>query len=490
MTESTAPMVTLQIVSSLSEVTDKNGEHCVDFTVLQLNDVYEATPVDGGRLGGLARVATLRDKLEQENPNLITIMAGDFLAPSVISATIGDSGQHMIEALNAMKLTHATVGNHEFDIPELDLAERIAESKFKWVVSNVHNGKGEPFSNTIKSDIIEYTNESGAKVRVALIGVCLDLVKKPWLTYQDPIECARQQVAELDGKADVILAMTHLTIDQDKRLGAEVPRIDVLFGGHEHQAATAIVGEDSTPIFKADSNARSVCIHRFRYDTQQGKTKLHTQLVPIDNTFAEEPQTAQIVNRWATITYDTLRMQGTNPDEVVGYTQESLDGYEASVRSRPTNLTRLILDSFLQEVPIAEAAIFSSGFIRIDGIIPPGDITALDIVRIFPLNMKLSALNLPGRLLKLLLTAADKAKGTGSFLAYANISCDASGTWQINGEPMVDDRIYKVVSAEMPNAMFSYPPFKGSGASKLFDTRDVRAILTDRLRRDRAHSAV
>lgn len=490
MSENTAPIVTLQIVSSLSEVTDTNGEHCVDFTVLQLNDVYEAMPVDGGRLGGLARVATLRNQIEKENPNLITIMAGDFLAPSVISATIGDSGQHMIEALNAIKLTHATVGNHEFDIPEPDLIERIAESQFKWVVSNVHNGKGEPFSNTIKNDVIEYTNEYGAKVRVALIGVCLDLVKKPWLTYLDPIECARQQVAELDSKADVILAMTHLTIDQDKRLGAEVPRIDVLLGGHEHQAATAIVGEDSTPIFKADSNARSVCIHRFRYDTKLRITKLHTQLVPIDSTFVEEPQTAEIVKRWETITYATLRAQGINPDEVVGYTKEALDGYEAAVRSRPTNLTRLILDSCLKEVPIADAAIFSSGFIRIDGIIPPGDITSLDIVRIFPLNMKLSVLNLPGFLLKLLLTMADKAKGTGSFLAYANISCDASGTWQIKGEPMVDDRIYKVVSQETPNAMFSYPPFKGSGASKLFDTRDVRAILTDRLRRDRAHSEV
>lgn len=489
MEKRSAPAVTLQIASSLSEVTRKIGKRFVDFTVLQLNDVYEAPPVEGGRLGGLARVATLRKELEKENPNLLTIMVGDFLAPSAIGTTTGDHGQHMIEVLNSMKLTHATVGNHEFDIPESDLIERIGESQFKWVVSNVFNGKGEPFAKTLPSDIIEYSNPHGAKVRVALIGVCLDMVKKPWLKYQDPIECARQQAAELDSKADVILAMTHLTLEQDKRLGSEVPRIDVLFGGHEHEAATAIVGEDATPIFKADSNARSVCVHRFRYDTKLKVAKLHTQLIAINSTLADEPETAQVIKKWEKITFDTLRAQGTDPGEVVGHTKESLDGYEAAVRHHPTNLTKLIAETFLQEVPGADAVLYPAGMIRIDGIIPPGDITYFDIVRIFPINGKLSLLNLPGSLVKMLLAMGDRSRGTGAYVVHTNITADESGNWLINGEPVVDDRMYKMVCTETPSAMFSYPPFKGTGASKSFDTRDVRSILSDRLRRLRAGAA-
>ena len=38
------------------------------FTVLQLNDVYEITPVEAGRSGGLARVAGLRGQLLAEGP--------------------------------------------------------------------------------------------------------------------------------------------------------------------------------------------------------------------------------------------------------------------------------------------------------------------------------------------------------------------------------------------------------------------------------------
>src|SRR5262249_47875583 len=146
--------ITLRMAESLDEVTRKGVPHVVDFTILQLNDVYEAAPVERGRLGGLGRAATLINHLRKENPNFFSVMIGDFLSPSAIGATTGDSGQHMIEALNAIGLDYATVGNHEFDVPEQDLVLRIDESKFKWIVSNVTNGEGNPFPKVDRNAVI------------------------------------------------------------------------------------------------------------------------------------------------------------------------------------------------------------------------------------------------------------------------------------------------------------------------------------------------
>lgn len=489
MEDQASSTITLRMADSLDEVTRKGVPHVVDFTVLQLNDVYEAAPVEGGRLGGLARCATLQRKLKEENPNFFSIMVGDFLAPSAIGATTGDSGQHMIEALNAMGLDYATVGNHEFDITEQDLMTRIDESRFRWIVSNLMNAKGEPLHKRIeKNALIEFANAEGEKVRVALIGVCLE-TPKPWLSFVRPVESAKQQVAELESKCDVFLAMTHLTMPEDKKLGTEVRRLDVLFGGHEHEAAKSIVGDDATPIFKADSNGRSGFVHRFRYNTKTRVTDLFSEFVVIDDKFEADPETDAIVKKWEKVTYDTLRAQGNDPLEVIGKTAERLDGYEADVRSKPTNLTRLILETFLAEVPGADCALFAAGFIRIDGVIPPGAITYFDIVRIFPTGGKLSVLNMPGSLLRTLLGNGEKSKGQGGFVQHANISKDEAGGWLVKDEPLVDDKFYKVVFNETPAAYFSYPPFKGSGITKVYDTREVRAILTDRLRRDMARQS-
>ncbi|AKT40591.1 bifunctional metallophosphatase/5'-nucleotidase [Chondromyces crocatus] len=486
MTQQAAPAdaITLLVVDSEEEVRGAGVDHVVDFTVIQLNDVYEAAPVEGGRYGGLARVATLRKQLEAENPNLLMVMVGDFLAPSVISATTGDAGQHMIEALNAAGLTHAAVGNHEFDLTEDDFLLRVEESRFRWVVSNVKNAAGQPYANVHEHDVVKFTNASGEAVRVALLGVCIDMVKKPWVQYQDPIETARAKVNALANQADVFLALTHLTLDHDKQLGIEVPRLDVLLGGHEHEAAKAIVGADATPIYKADSNARSAFVHHFRFDTQTRVTKLFSRLVHIDASFADEPETAAAVDRWVNITLDTLRAQGYDPDEVVGYAPEPLIGYEADVRSRVTNLTKLIIETFLAEVPQADVAILPSGLVRIDGIIPEGDITYFDVVRIFPIGGRLSFLNMPGPMLRTLLQVGDGAAGTGAHQLRANIDPDGNGGWWIKGEPFDENRTYKVVFSEVPASAFAYAPFKGTGTTKIYDTREMRAVLADRLRQD------
>jgi 2',3'-cyclic-nucleotide 2'-phosphodiesterase (5'-nucleotidase family) len=102
-------------------------------TILQLNDVYSTIPIDGA--GGLARVATLKQKLAAAGRTPLLVLAGDFLSPSVASSVL--KGEQMIQALNAAGLDVATLGNHEFDFGDDLLIQRMHEARWTWVVSNV-----------------------------------------------------------------------------------------------------------------------------------------------------------------------------------------------------------------------------------------------------------------------------------------------------------------------------------------------------------------
>lgn len=62
----------------------------VQFTFLQMNDVYELIPLSGGKKGGLARVATIRALLLQENPHTYTVIAGDLVSPSALGEFVLD----------------------------------------------------------------------------------------------------------------------------------------------------------------------------------------------------------------------------------------------------------------------------------------------------------------------------------------------------------------------------------------------------------------
>ena len=96
-------------------------------TFLQINDVCSRVPIDG--LGGLARVATLKQQLARAGRTPFVVLAGDFPSPSVASGVF--KGEQMVVALNAAGLDLATLGNHEFDFGDDVLLQRMREAKWQ-----------------------------------------------------------------------------------------------------------------------------------------------------------------------------------------------------------------------------------------------------------------------------------------------------------------------------------------------------------------------
>ena len=96
----------------------------IEVVFLQINDVYEIAPL-GDNTGGLARVADVRQELLAKNPNTFTVLAGDFISPSVIGTLKYEGkrirGRQMVETLNALGLDWVVFGNHEFDYDQEDL---------------------------------------------------------------------------------------------------------------------------------------------------------------------------------------------------------------------------------------------------------------------------------------------------------------------------------------------------------------------------------
>src|SRR4029077_21133320 len=108
-------------------------------TILHVNDVYQFAPADGGTRGGLARLLTLHKAALAENPNTIFTLGGDTISPSVETRTY--KGAQMIDAWNAVGVDYAVFGNHEFDVKTDVLLQRMKESKFQWLGTNVFDKK-------------------------------------------------------------------------------------------------------------------------------------------------------------------------------------------------------------------------------------------------------------------------------------------------------------------------------------------------------------
>lgn len=429
----------------------------VTFTILQLNDVYEIGPLSGGTEGGMARVATIRNELLKQDTNTITMLAGDFISPSLMGTLkFGNqaiAGKQMVEVMNELGTDYVTFGNHEFDYKgDSSLIQRINESEFTWISCNVRHqlasGKRERFykstndvADSIAPWVIRVIHSGNDSVRVGIIGATLPFNKAAYVNYDDVNTSVKNAYNAISGKCDLVIALTHLDMEMDKSLAAAVPGLTLIIGGHEHTHMTATVG--NTIICKADANAKSVYIHRITFDPATGKATLVSELKAVDSATSFEPEVNKTVNKWLFTADSLLRAKGYQPDRKLMTATVPLDGRESSIRSDSTNFTVLITKALRYASPGSDVALFNSGSLRVDDQLE-GDITEYDILRSLPFGGPLIELPLTGAVLQQVLDSGTTVNvGSGGYLQKSGAEKKGT-TWEIGGVPIDPKKTYKV----------------------------------------------
>ena len=295
---------------------------------LSINDVYVADTMADGQ-GGLARVATVRRRLADQGPVLF-ILAGDLLSPSLLSKYY--NGRQMVEALDSAKLNYATFGNHEFELPVDTLNARIAESTFKWLSSNCTLSDGTPFPKVLPWDTVRVSGH-----KVGLFGLTLQGPYRKQVRCTSPDSAAHLAIDTLAAQgAELIVAITHQNVEADRDLFGREPRLDLILGGHEHEAHDSVVS--GRHVLKADANSRTA-----QFVTLwggKGEWRQAVGLVHIDSRLPDDSLVAPVVQAWE----DSLR-QRLGPERIIGRTAVPIDARDAIGRSQETLLGDLVTDA-------------------------------------------------------------------------------------------------------------------------------------------------
>jgi 5'-nucleotidase len=99
----------------------------------------------------------------------------------------------------------------------------------------------------------------------------------------------------------------------------------------------------------------------------------------------------------------------------------------------------------LHAAPGTEVAIFNSGSIRIDDVLPPGKITQYDVIRTLPFGDTVLSADIQGSVLQRVLDQGLANAGTGGYLQTAGVTRNPGGTaWLVNGAPLRSTATYKV----------------------------------------------
>lgn len=413
--------------------------------LLHVNDVYRIEGLEEGQVGGLARLRTLRKELEEKYPDLVTVHGGDLLFPSFASRMY--NGEQMISVLNALDGLGAGIafddrmlvvlGNHEFEKTKLKdagiLDRRIEESQFRWLGGNVVFKKGEDGRPLVEAPNLARTDVlvSGG-IRIGFFGVTIPTAGVAWVDeFQDPIETARELTAELRSQgAEVVVAVTHLRAEDDRRLLATLGDAgpDLVLGGHDHEKMAIEVG--GRRILKADADARTATVVRISVG-RDGRVGVAHDFQPLERMQVRpDPDVLQLVGDWqAKHEQQFCTQAGASPGclgEIYGLTRTLLEAEENKIRGAETSLGNWVADQMRQTLKDcgAQAAFINSGSLRMNQDLPAGTrITRRHVEELFAYPTPLYLIRVDGATLqKVVDNAVRHWPGSGSWLQVSGMA--------------------------------------------------------------------
>ncbi len=217
-------------------------------TILHTNDTHsQIEPFDTSHhkfanKGGVARRASLVQKVRKENPNTLLLDAGDIFQGTPYFNYFG--GEIEFKLMSLLKYDAATMGNHDFDNSIEGFHHQLPNANFDFVCANYD------FKNTILNTLVKPYKiffKDGIKIGVFGLGIELQNLVSPELfketNYLDPIEITKDITRELkeNENCDLIICLSHLGYHykntqkvSDLKLAAATKDIDLIIGGHTH----------------------------------------------------------------------------------------------------------------------------------------------------------------------------------------------------------------------------------------------------------------
>jgi 2',3'-cyclic-nucleotide 2'-phosphodiesterase (5'-nucleotidase family) len=476
---------------------DVKAAYAKRIDIVSFNDLHGTMAEEAtGKNPGVAKMASVINSYKKDNPNTVVVSAGDSYQGSAMSNLL--YGEPITEVIKNLGVVASAVGNHEFDWGTNYISKWAQDGGFDFLASNI-------YSKTTNAPVTwakPYKMITQDGVKIGLIGLSTPetaFKTKPEivadLEFRDPVTAANEWASKLksgelpEGKADVVIALTHLGASQDSAgvitgegadLANGVKNIDGIITAHTHMTVSGKV--NNIPVVQGYYNGRSLAKLSIMLDSL-GKI---ISIVPyVDSISANKAKIAE--DSQVKAIYDKYYAK-VSPilDEVAGVTDTELTHDRFS--DEGTSILGQWVTDMMNKVAGTQIAITNGGGLRCP--IPAGNITVGKMYEMMPFDNTLVKMELKGSDLKRVIEngIANSSIGwvqVGGIKVYYNKDAAfgnrITAMYLSNGTKVEMDQYYTVVTND-----FMYTggdKFDFTGAKNVVDTGlPIRDALVNELK--------
>jgi len=468
--------------------------------VLHTNDIHaHLVPFEdskGAIVGGAAARSALISRLRSPAEKTILLDAGDVFQGSPLYNFF--RGVPDYRSMKLMRYDAGAFGNHELDDGPASWLKASAEASFPILSANVFVAGGSTWAaslplvpgslrksarwiggaraedgSPLRYLATPYIVRDISGVKVAILGLTTkDIVsivsrsRNTDVAVSDPIAIASILVPELRRKADFVIALTHLGVDQDKLLAARVPGIDLIVGGHSHTYLWQ-------PVFIPNGNRNgyggTAIVQAGRWGDRVGRLGLAIgpggirgltdALLPVVPAEGEDRAVREMLQPFR----DSI---ATLMDKPVFRTAARVPS--SGLEEGDTPLGNFVADAIL-ETARADIAIINSGGIRAP--LPEGVVTVGDIYTVLPFDNTIVTIPMKGWQVRELFDFIAGRIGKRGFAQISGaqfvIRRGRASDIRAGGRPLESNRVYRVATIDfLYEGGDGYTQFEKAGAAE------------------------
>lgn len=414
----------------------------VHLTILHTNDTHDhLEPFDtknGKGVGGVARRKTLFDQVRAKEKNVLVLDGGDVFQGTPLFTFFG--GEADYKAIAMLNYDGLTVGNHDMDNGLAALQKQAQLLPHPLLSVNLVKDDG-----TLVFPAMRVVNVGGLKV--ALVGFMSDdafqaiaAERRKGLRLVDPVVALNKVVPELRRTCDLVIGLSHSGHEEELKIAAQVPGLDVIIGGHSHTKV-----DHPVPVKNLDGRTTLV-VQAFQWGEYVGRMDLTVdhhrieqwtgELLPVDAKYAPDPKVAAMVDVYQAQIAKAM-------DQVVGHTAVEFPNNDKARGDAP--IGNLISDAIREETG-TDVAFMNSGGIRAP--FPKGDVTRGMVYSTLPFENRLVTFKADGGQMNAILNYVASKIGHQGSLQVSGLSMTVDNGKPANvligGQPFDVNRTYTI----------------------------------------------
>jgi 2',3'-cyclic-nucleotide 2'-phosphodiesterase (5'-nucleotidase family) len=367
-------------------------------TILHTNDLHghflpeRAAWLDGNpKIGGFAALDSWVQATEKERGanNVVVLDGGDLLTGTPLTdiEVRGTMGGAMLEFMELVGYDAWVVGNHEFDKGFANAIKLVAASAIPVLSVNLDNREGGNAMPGLKDSIVI----ERAGLRIGIIGATTmglghlaSAATMSRIQLAPLAESVQGELDRLDPDTDLLVLLSHIGLDADRRLAEKVEGLDLIVGGHSHTHLSIPEQVNGTWIVQAGSYGRSM-----------GQVTLSVENDAISSFSGE------VVDLVAGVVPDKVRPEMAKL--VAYYSNQISDEYGQVISNARATLGRSYhyesdlgnwITDVLREAGKSHIALYNVGGLRAD--LVEGEVTVGSIYEIFPFGNQVVTFQLTG----------------------------------------------------------------------------------------------